>query len=54
MRERDFVGSGDADPANWKVTQVVLEREIQKAKKAKAEHMRENQGPKWRIGFQPS
>jgi len=29
-------GSVDADPANWKVTQEMLEREIANVKKAKA------------------
>lgn len=32
------VGSVDADPAKWKVTQGMLEREIGKARKATAEH----------------
>ena len=31
-------GSVDADPAKWRVTQAIMEREIAKAKKAKAEH----------------
>ena len=31
-------GSADADPAKWKVTQGMLEREIEKARAAKAEH----------------
>jgi len=31
-------GSVDADPANWKVTQAMLEREIPELRKAKAEH----------------
>ena len=46
-------GSVDADPANWKVTQEMLEREIKKVRKAKAEHSGEKAGPKRRIGFQP-
>ncbi len=45
-------GSVDADPAKWKVTQGMLEREIAKVKKAKAEHSGEKEGPKRRIGFQ--
>ncbi len=32
------VGSVDADPEKWQVTQVMLEREIAKVRKAKAEH----------------
>ncbi len=34
-----YAGSVDADPANWAVTQGMLEREIAKVKKAKAEHL---------------
>ncbi len=45
-------GSVDADPAKWSVTQGMLEREIAKVKKAKAEHSGENQGARRRIGFQ--
>ena len=47
-------GSTDADPAKWLVTQEMLEREIAKVRKAKAEHAGEKAGPKRRIGFQPS
>ena len=36
----------------WTVTQGMLEREIAKARKAKAEHSGEKAGPKRRIGFQ--
>jgi ATP-dependent 26S proteasome regulatory subunit len=32
-----YAGSVDADTANWKVTQEMLEREIEKARKAKAD-----------------
>ncbi len=46
-------GSGDADPAKWKVTQEMMEREIRKVRKAKAEHSGEKSGPRRRIGFQP-
>jgi SpoVK/Ycf46/Vps4 family AAA+-type ATPase len=47
-------GSTDADPAKWMVTQAMLEREIAKAKKAKAEHVGEKAGQKRRrIGFLP-
>jgi hypothetical protein len=44
----------DADPANWKVTQEMMEREIAKVRAAKAEHEVERNGPRRRIGFQPS
>jgi hypothetical protein len=42
----------DADSAKWQVTQGILEREIAKAKKAKAEHAGEKgkRGGR-RIGF---
>jgi ATP-dependent 26S proteasome regulatory subunit len=46
-------GSTDVDSAKWKVTQGMLEREIGKVRKAKAEHSREKEGPKRKIGFQP-
>jgi SpoVK/Ycf46/Vps4 family AAA+-type ATPase len=45
-------GSVDSDPAKWAVTQRMIEAEIAKVKKAKAEHSGEMQGPKRRIGFQ--
>jgi hypothetical protein len=45
-------GRLDADSAKWKVTQGMIEREIAKVKKAKAEHSGEKEGPKRRIGFQ--
>jgi hypothetical protein len=41
----------DADTVKWKVTQTMLEREIVKAKKAKAEHSGENGKRRRRIGF---
>jgi hypothetical protein len=44
-------GSADADPAKWRVTQVMLEREITKVKKAKAEHAGEKGKSRRRIGF---
>jgi SpoVK/Ycf46/Vps4 family AAA+-type ATPase len=44
-------GSVDVDPAKWAVTQGMLEREIAKVKKAKAEHSGEKEGAKRRIGF---
>jgi hypothetical protein len=48
------VGSTDADPAKWQVTQVMLEWEIAKVRKAKAEHSGEKGKNRRRIGFQPS
>jgi hypothetical protein len=33
-----YAGSTDPNPEQWRVTQEMLEREIAKAKKAKAEH----------------
>lgn len=47
-------GSTDADPAKWLVTREMVEREITKVKKAKAEHAGENGKSRRRIGFQPS
>jgi AAA+ superfamily predicted ATPase len=44
-------GSTDADPAKRKVTQEMLEREIRKVKKAKAEHSGEKGKSRRRIGF---
>jgi SpoVK/Ycf46/Vps4 family AAA+-type ATPase len=48
------VGSVDADTAKWKVTQGMLEREIAKVRKAKAEHSGEKEKSRRLIGFQPS
>ncbi len=47
-------GSLDSDSERWMVTQGMIEAEIAKVKKEKAEHSGENQGPRRRIGFQPS
>jgi hypothetical protein len=47
-------GSTDADTAKWLVTQGMLEREIAKVRKAKAEHSGEKGKKRRRIGFQPS
>jgi hypothetical protein len=44
-------GSTDADPVKWQVTQAILEREIGKVRKAKAEHSGQRQGPKRRNCF---
>jgi hypothetical protein len=41
-----YAGSTDADPANWRVTQEMLEREIEKVRKAKAEHSGEKEEKK--------
>jgi hypothetical protein len=46
-------GSTDANPARWSVTQGMLEREIAKVRKAKAEHSGENGKSRRVIGFQP-
>ena len=47
-------GSTDPNPEQWMVTQTMLEREIAKVKKAKAEHAGEKGKSRRRIGFQPS
>jgi SpoVK/Ycf46/Vps4 family AAA+-type ATPase len=44
-------GSTDEDPAKWQVTQATLEREIAKAKQAKAEHSGKKVKSRRRIGF---
>jgi hypothetical protein len=44
-------GSTDADSAKWKVTQEMLEREIAKVRKAKAEHAGEKERNRRMIGF---
>ncbi len=46
-----YAGSVDADPANWAVTQAILERELAKVRKAKAEHSGEKTWPRRRIGL---
>jgi hypothetical protein len=45
------VGSTNADPAKWMVTQGMLEREIAKAKKSKVEHSGVKRKEKRVIGF---
>jgi SpoVK/Ycf46/Vps4 family AAA+-type ATPase len=45
------VGSTDADPAKWEITQGMLEKEIAKVKKAKAEHSGEKGRNRRMIGF---
>jgi hypothetical protein len=50
----DSYGGVDPDPATWAVPQAMREAEIKKARKAKAEHSGEMQGPKRKIGFQPT
>jgi SpoVK/Ycf46/Vps4 family AAA+-type ATPase len=44
-------GSADADPAKWKVTQEMLEREIEKVRKAKEEHEGKAKRGRRVIGF---
>ncbi len=44
-------GSTDANPERWVVTQGMIEAEIAKVKKAKAEHRGKKQGQRRRIGF---
>jgi hypothetical protein len=46
-----YAGSTDPNPERWVVTQAMIEAEIAKARKAKAEHSGEKAGPKRRIGF---
>ena len=47
-----YAGSVGLDPAKWAVTQGMIEREIGKVKKAKAEHSGEKEGTNRRmIGF---
>jgi ATP-dependent 26S proteasome regulatory subunit len=48
-----YAGSVDSDPAKWAVTQGMIEAEIAKVRKAKAEHSGERKGARRRIGFQP-
>jgi hypothetical protein len=48
-----YAGSVDSHLAKWAVTQEMMESEIKKVKKAKAEHAGEKEGTKRRIGFQP-
>jgi hypothetical protein len=49
-----YAGSTDADPAKWQVTQAILEAEIKKVKKPKAEHSGKKSKNRRMIGFQPS
>jgi ATP-dependent 26S proteasome regulatory subunit len=44
-------GSVDADPAKWKVTQEMMEKEIRKVRRAKKEHEGMAGKAKRRIGF---
>jgi ATP-dependent 26S proteasome regulatory subunit len=44
-------GSADLNPERWMVTHGMLEREIAKAKKAKAEHAGKRGKSRRRIGF---
>ena len=45
------VGSVDPNPDRWMVTQELLEQEISKVRKAKAEHSGEKGKSRRRIGF---
>jgi hypothetical protein len=47
-------GSTDPNPERWRVTQELLEREVAKVRKAKAEHSGKKVKSRRRIGFQPS
>jgi SpoVK/Ycf46/Vps4 family AAA+-type ATPase len=49
-----YAGSTNADPAKWQVTQAILEAEIKKVKKPKAEHSGKKSKNRRMIGFQPS
>jgi hypothetical protein len=48
-----YAGSTDGNPERWLVTQAMIEAEIAKARKAKAEHSGEKEKRWRRIGFQP-
>lgn len=47
-----YAGSTDPNPERWVVTQAMIEAEIAKARKAKAEHSGENGKNRRMIGFQ--
>jgi hypothetical protein len=44
----------DSDSAKWAVTQAILEREIAKVRKTKAEHSGKKGRNRRMIGFQPT
>ncbi len=46
-----YAGSTDADSAKWKVTLEMLEQEVAKVRKAKAEHPGEKGKSRRMIGF---
>jgi SpoVK/Ycf46/Vps4 family AAA+-type ATPase len=46
-----YAGSTDANPERWEVTHTMIEAEIKKARKAKAEHSGERRNEKRVIGF---
>ncbi len=48
-----YTGSTDPNPERWQVTQEILEKQIAKVKRAKAEHSGEKDRSKRRIGFCP-
>ncbi len=51
---REFFALHLPNPERWEVSQTMIEAEIKKARKAKAEHSRERRKEKRVIGFQPS
>jgi hypothetical protein len=46
-------GSVDPNPERWMVTRSMVEREVAKVRKAKAEHSGEKGKNRRMIGFQP-
>ena len=46
-------GSADADPAKWRVTQEMMEKNIGKVRRAKKEHSGEKGKNRRMIWFQP-
>ena len=46
-----YAGSTDTNPERWEVSQTMIEAEIKKARKAKAEHSGEKRKEKRVIGF---
>jgi hypothetical protein len=46
-----YADSTDPNPERWRVTQEMLEREIRKVRKAKAEHAGEKGKNRRKIGF---
>jgi ATP-dependent 26S proteasome regulatory subunit len=46
-----YAGSTDANPERWEVSQAMIDAEIKKARKAKAEHSGDKSKSRRRIGF---